>query len=141
VTLHHLTRRWSESRGRGIAHLVLVRRMKRCLVVITLSALVAGYSFARITRAWTHEDLLKESDFVGLLEPVSNKATTDDFSIKLSDGTKVHYTGIDTHFRVIAALKSSGATEKAHSASLFRRADGSASRQRPLPYFLPDSGR
>ncbi len=86
--------------------------MTRFLVVLTLIAMVAGYSSARLSRAWTHEDLLKESDFVGLLEPVSNKPTTDIFAIDVSDGGKVRYTGVDTRFRITALFKSDGKADK-----------------------------
>jgi hypothetical protein len=60
------------------------------------------------TARGTYEDLLKESDFVGLLEPVSNTPSADVFTIDVSDGQKVHYTGIDTRFRIEAILKSDG---------------------------------
>jgi hypothetical protein len=86
--------------------------MKRFLAVSTLAALLATYSFARLTRAWTHDDLHKESDFVGLLEPVSNKPTADVFTIDVSGGGKVRYTGIDTRFRIAAIFKSDGKVDK-----------------------------
>jgi hypothetical protein len=41
--------RWSESRGRGIAHLVLVRRMTRYIVLIFGLALFASCASSPVT--------------------------------------------------------------------------------------------
>jgi hypothetical protein len=94
--------------------------MKICAVVALLFGLFAVHSLARLTRPWSYEDLLAESDFVGLLEPIANQPAKDVFTIEVSGtdansekGHKVSYHAIDTRFRIQAILKSDGkATEE-----------------------------
>jgi len=86
--------------------------MKSCALIAILFGLFAADSLARLSRAWTYEDLLAESDFVGLLEPIANQPATDVFTIEVDvpDASsekrdKVIYHGIDTRFRIEAILK------------------------------------
>jgi hypothetical protein len=86
--------------------------MMRSVLIVAIVTVLAAYSYARLTRAWSHDELLKESDFVGLLEPLSNESTKDIFSIKVSDGNQINYHGINTVFRVDLVLKSDGKAGK-----------------------------
>jgi hypothetical protein len=93
--------------------------MKSCAVVALLFGLFAIHSLGRLTRPWTYEDLLAESDFVGLLEPLANQPAKDVFTIEVSatggsagKADKVSYHGIDTRFRIEAILKSDGKATK-----------------------------
>jgi hypothetical protein len=86
--------------------------MKRVALVLVLFGALATYSRARLSRAWTHEELLAESDFVGFIEPLSNEPTKDVFTIEVNGGEKINYHGIDTHFRVALVLKSRSKAEK-----------------------------
>jgi hypothetical protein len=86
--------------------------MNRAPVLIFLCSALAAYSYARLSRAWTHEERLGESDSVGLVEPVSNEPREDVFTIEVNDGHKIHYHGINTVFRVELVFKSHGKTEK-----------------------------
>lgn len=86
--------------------------MKRVAVAFLLFGVLAGYSFARLSRAWSHEELLAASDFVGLIEPLSNEPTKDIFTIEVNDGHKINYHGVDTSFRVDLVLKSREKVEK-----------------------------
>jgi hypothetical protein len=93
--------------------------MKSCAVVALLFGLFAVHSLARLTRAWSFDDLLAESDFVGLLEPIANQPAKDVFTIEVSPTGStaekrdtVSYHGIDTRFRIEAILKSDGKATK-----------------------------
>ena len=93
--------------------------MKSCVAVALLVGLFAVHSLARLTRAWSYDDLLAESDFVGLLEPIANQPAKDVFTIEVSatgasgeKRDKVSYHGIDTRFRIQAILKSDGKATK-----------------------------
>jgi hypothetical protein len=93
--------------------------MKTCVVAALLFGLFAVHSSGRLSRAWTYGDLLAESDFVGLLEPIANQPAKDVFTIEVSATgapgekmDKVNYQGIDTRFRIEAILKSDGKATK-----------------------------
>jgi hypothetical protein len=93
--------------------------MKNYVVVALLFGLLAVDSLARLTRGWSYEDLLAESDFVGLLEPIANQPANDVFTIEVSatgataeKRDKVSYHGIDTRFRIEAILKPDGKATK-----------------------------
>jgi hypothetical protein len=82
--------------------------MKRVVLAVLLVCTLAAFSYARLTRGWTHQELLDESDFVGLVEPLSNTPNKDVFTIEVNDGHKVNYRGINTLFRVDLVFKSRG---------------------------------
>ncbi len=67
-------------------------------------------SLARLSRAWTYDDLVAEADFVGLLQPLSTESTDDEFSIEMG-GRKIKFDGKNTRFDVKAVFKDVAATE------------------------------
>ena len=86
--------------------------MKRTLFVIVLCIAVAAYGYGRLSRSWSHDELLAESDFVGVLEPLSNEPVKDEFTIEISDGHKITYKGVNTRFRIDMIFKTDGKATK-----------------------------
>ena len=78
-----------------------------CWRILCAAAAVAVFtasSSARLSRAWTYDDLVAEADFVGLLQPLSTESTDDEFSIEVS-GRKIKFDGKNTRFDVKAVFK------------------------------------
>lgn len=86
--------------------------MTRSIVALVFVGLAAGDAFARLHRAWTHDELLAESDLVALIEPIANQPSKDIFTIEVDGGHKVDYQGIDTRFRIDLIFKSDGKAAK-----------------------------
>jgi hypothetical protein len=82
------------------------------IALFLLSGFFSPPGLGRITRSWTYEELVAESDFVGLVEPTANEAASDTFSIETDGGRRISFEPVNTRFRVNAILKSSGDSPK-----------------------------
>lgn len=67
---------------------------------------------ARAFRAWSYEDLLKASDLVAIVEPVSSENTKDAYPGPLYGQALDDFIGHDTKFKVHAVLKGSSPEDK-----------------------------
>jgi hypothetical protein len=79
----------------------------KTVAVVVLGGLIAIECLARLSREWSYKELVAESDFVGLLEPVANQPAKD-----VSGSQKISYEAIDTRFRIDAVLKADGKATK-----------------------------
>lgn len=69
------------------------------------TALVASpFAYARLTRAWTPEELRDESDFIGIIEPIANELVDEKLTLGLMRGQLV-LPGVNTRFRVELTFK------------------------------------
>jgi hypothetical protein len=82
--------------------------MTRAMIVLALLAAVAAYVYARVSHVGTRQELLAQSDFVGLIRPRFNDPAKDVFTPVVDGGHKVIYHGVDTRFRVDLVFKSDG---------------------------------
>lgn len=117
--------------------LILVRRMQRIGIAMLLCSVCVADSLARLSRSWSHEELLAESDFVALIEPMANQPTKDVFTIEVEGGRKIKYSGIDTRFRINAVFKSDGKTAKEITVLHFSDEDAEPVTNGPIFIYFP----
>lgn len=84
--------------------------MRVLLAAIAVGSFFASTGDARITRAWTWDDLYAKSDFVGIVVPVANEAVDEKLTLKLDHG-QLTLPAVNTRFRVEMALKRAGQAE------------------------------
>ncbi len=65
---------------------------------------------ARAVRTWSYEELIKASDLVAIVEPISTESTKDIFPASSSGRPQTDIVGQNTSFKILATLK--GDTQK-----------------------------
>jgi hypothetical protein len=85
-----------------------MRFSQRYFVVVTVvvvGILAAPLANARLTRAWTPEELRDESDFIGIIEPIANETVGEKLTIPLTPSGQLKLPGVNTRFHVEMTLK------------------------------------
>ena len=77
----------------------------RYIIILFAALLLAPRADARLTRAWTPDELYDESDFVGIVEPIANYAIDEKLTLELTPRGQLVLPGVNTRFRVEMIFK------------------------------------
>lgn len=80
----------------------MILRLTACFLFLLI---LVSSAEARVFRSWSYAELLKMSEVVVIIEPLSSEKTKDQYSGHPYGHPLNHFTGLNTTFKVHAVLK------------------------------------